>query len=366
MRWIRRAWPALALAPLLAGCGVDLPQSTLEPVGPVAQAQFDLFRWTYILSWFVLVVVIGVLVIALIRFRRRRGDDTIPKQIHGSLAVEIGWTIVPVLIVIAVAVPTVRTIFRTEARVQATANDLVVNVTGYQWWWRFEYPGYDFTTANELHIPVGTRVVLNLSSADVLHSFWVPRIAGKVDLIPNQRNQLWFEADKVGEYRGQCAELCLGAHAYMRFRVIVDTQADFEAWTKRFTDLQPQAASTDPQIEQGRQLFATKGCTTCHVMDNYRADYATGDPAFPNLTNFGLRTSLAAGVLDNTPANIQRWLEDPQSVKPGNYMPTLWSADDPKRDEETAAIAAYLYNLGKTDSTQANALVPGGSVHGDR
>ncbi len=358
MRWIRRAWPALALAPFLVGCA-DVPQSTLHPVGPVARDQFDLFRWTYILSWIVLVVVLAVLITALIRFRRRRGDDRIPEQIHGHVGIEIGWTIIPVIIVIAVAIPTVRTIFRTQTRVDPTPNDLVVDVTGYQWWWRFEYPGYGFTTANELHVPVGTRVVLNLRSADVLHSFWAPKLAGKVDLIPNQRNQLWFIADQTGEFRGQCAELCLGAHAYMRFRVIVDEKPDFEAWTKKFTNIQPQQTSADPQIEQGRQLFATKGCTTCHVMDNYRQGYATGDPDFPNLTNFGLRTSLAAGVLDNTPANVQRWLKDPQAVKPGNYMPTLWNADDPKRDEETAAIAAYLDSLGKTDKTQANALASG-------
>ncbi len=366
MRWFGRALlPALVLAPLLAGCTLDVPQSTLHPAGPVAQDQFDLFRWTYILSWFVFVAVVVVLVYVLLRFRQRRGDDEPPTQTHGAAAIELGLSILPVIIVVLVAVPTVRTIFKTEQRVDPGPDDVVVNVTGYQWWWKFEYPQYGFTTANELHVPVGKRVVLNLASADVLHSFWAPKLAGKVDLIPNQRNQLWFIASEPGMFRGQCAELCLGAHAYMRFRVIADDPAAFQAWTAKFTDIQPQTVQADPQIEQGRQLFATKGCTTCHVMDNYRAGYSTGDPDFPNLTNFGLRTSLAAGVLENTPENIATWLRDPQAVKPGNRMPTLWATDDPKRDEETAAIAAYLYSLGTTDQTQAS-IALGGNDHGDR
>lgn len=367
MRWLRRAsLPALALAPLLAGCSYDTLQSTMHPAGPIAQIQDDLFRWSYILTLIVLAGVFGVLLYVLFRFRHREGDDALPVQSHGRTDVELVLTILPIIIVVLVAVPTVRATFQTQARIDPTVSDVVVNVTGYQWWWRFEYPELGFTTANELHIPVGQRVVLNLDSADVLHSFWVPRLAGKVDLIPNQRNQLWFSSDETGEFYGQCAELCLGAHAYMRFRVIVDSDEDFAAWTASFTELEPQVASADPRIEQGRQLFATKGCTTCHVMDDYRAGYVTGDPDFPNLTNFGLRTSIAAGLLDNTPENLAAWLRDPQAVKPANRMPTLWQPDDPKRDEETMAIALYLDSLGKTDGAQASATAVGGMNHGDR
>lgn len=367
MRWIRRvSLPALVLAPLLAGCNFDTLQSTMDPAGPIAQAQDDLFRWSMLLTYLVLAGTFGALIYSLVKYRQRRANDALPPQSHGKASVELVLMIVPIIIVILVAVPAVRSTLITQKRAVISPSDVVVNVTGYQWWWRFEYPDLGFTTANELHIPVGKRVVLNLDSADVLHSFWVPRLAGKVDLIPNQRNELWFSADEVGEYHGQCAELCLGAHAYMRFRVIVDTQDDYDAWVAKFTDLQPQTASADPQVEQGRQLFATKGCTTCHVMDNYRAGYQTGDPDFPNLTNFGLRTSIASGLLPNTPENVAAWLRDPQKIKPANRMPTLWEADDPKRDDETAAIAAYLDSLGKTDATQASAEAAERTNHGRR
>jgi len=323
--------------------------------------------WTFYLSWLVIALVAGVLIYAVIRFRRRSGDDGIPVQFHGNMGLEIAWTILPVLIVIAVAVPTVRTIFRTESIVKPSDDDVVVNVVGRQWWWSFEYPQLGITTANELHIPTGRRVVLNMTSADVLHALWVPKLAGKRDLIPNQNNQLWFVADQPGIYRGQCAELCLGAHAYMRLRVIAEEPGAFDTWVAKFQNLQPQSVQANPLIERGRQLFAQKGCTNCHTIDNYREGYAIGSPNFPNLTNFGLRTSLAAGVLDNTPENLTSWLRNPQEVKPGNRMPTLWKADDPNRDEEIQAIVTYLLSLGRDDQqAQAGAQASVGGINGRR
>lgn len=353
-RWLRRATPLLALGLLLAGCDFDGQQSIFDPAGPVAERQLGLFMYTFWLSWVVIVLVGGVLLYSLIRYRRR-GRDDIPGQTHGNVGLEIGWTLLPVLIVIAVAVPTVRTIFATENRVEPTAEDLVIRVTGYQWWWRFEYPEYGITTANEIHIPAGTRVVFDLTSADVLHSLWLPKLGGKRDLIPNQHNQMWLIADEPGMIYGQCAELCLGAHAYMRVRAVVDSQEDFDAWVAGFQNLVPQQVQADPQVELGRTLFAQKGCTNCHRIDNYRENVIVGDVDFPNLTNFGLRTSVAAGVLDNNPVNLARWLRDPQDVKPTNRMPTLWSADDPNRDREIDAIVAYLLSLGREGSTQASA-----------
>jgi cytochrome c oxidase, subunit II len=264
-----------------------------------------------------------------------------------------------VIIVILIAVPTVRTIFETEQRVTPTEQDLVVKVTGYQWWWKFEYPELGITTANELHIPTDRRVVLQLDSADVLHSFWVPRLAGKRDMIPNQDNQLHFTATEPGEYYGQCAELCLGAHAYMKFRVIATPESEFEAWASSFDIEGLQTVQADPQVQQGYQLFAQKGCTTCHTIDGYRADTHVGTPEFPNLTNFGLRTTVAAAIATNDAENLEAWLRDPQAMKPGNYMPALWQADDPDADEEIAAIAAYLLSLGTPDTTEARAPVGG-------
>jgi cytochrome c oxidase subunit 2 len=350
---------------MLAGCEMTGPQSIMNPAGPVAAAQKDLLMWSYWLSWIVIVGTFGVLGYVLVRFRRRRDDpDAIPAQFHGSAPLEIGLTILPTIIVILVAVPTVRTIFETEQRVSASGDDVIVNVTGYQWWWRFEYPELGVVTANEAHIPVGRRVVFNLDSADVLHSFWVPRLAGKRDLIPNQNNQVWMIADEPGNYYGQCAELCLGAHAYMKFRVIAESDEAFDGWVSTFTELGPQTVQLDPDIERGRQLFAQKGCTNCHTIDGYRADVRVGTPDFPNLTNFGLRTTLAAGVVDNTQENLERWLRDPQEIKPGNYMPRLWRTSDENADEEIAAVARYLLSLGLPETATAQASA--GGIHGDR
>ena len=364
LRWLRRAAFLLGGGALLAGCAENLPQSTLDPAGPVAQAQKDLLMWSYWLSWPVVIGVFGVLAYVLVRYRHRKGRDHIPEQFHGSTAMEIGLMIVPVLIVIAVAVPTVQTIFETESRVVPAEGDVIVNVTGYQWWWRFEYPELGVVTANELHIPAERRVILNLESADVLHAFWVPRLAGKRDLIPNMNNQLWILADEPGMYYGQCAELCLGAHAYMKFRVIAESDAEFDAWVDAFTEAGEQTVQADPLIEQGRQLFASKGCIGCHTIDGYAPGMRTGSPDFPNLTNFGLRNTLAAGVLPNTPENLQAWLLDPQAIKPGNYMPDLWRPDAENAAEETAAIAAYLLSLGREPAAQAQAAL--GGTHGDR
>lgn len=355
MRWFRRALPAAVLAPLLAACSFEGAQSTFHPAGEIAREQIGLFMWTYWLSWPVMIGVFGAIIYVLIRYRRRH-EDEMPTQSHGHPSVEVILTIIPVLIIIAVAIPTVRSVFRTQSHVEATDEDVIIHVTGYQWWWKFEYPQYGITTANEMHIPADKRVVLQLNSADVLHAFWAPRLAGKVDLIPNQNNQLWFTVDEPGVYPGQCAELCLGAHAYMRFRVVATEPDDFEAWVASFQQPQVVATSSDAQIAQGRQLLASKGCIGCHAVENYAEGLSVGQPGFPDLTNFGQRLTVGAGVLDATLENVTKWIADPQSVKPGNRMPTLWQADDPNRDQEATAIAAYLLSLGADHgSLQASA-----------
>ncbi len=353
MRWLRRGLPVAVLAPLLASCSLQGPQSVFSPAGSIAQGQLDLFMWTWYLSIPVMVVVFGILIYVVFKFRQRKGDK-LPEQSHGNPMVEVVLVIVPVIIIVLVAVPTIRSVFATQSHVVPTGDDVVVNVVGHQWWWSFEYPDLGITTANELHVPVGKRVILHLNSADVVHAFWVPRLAGKVDLIPNQDNQLWFDTndDSVGIYPGQCAELCLGAHAYMRFRVVVSEQADYDTWVTAFQKPMVQTVSSDPLITQGRQLVATKGCLGCHNIGNYTQGMTYGGDS-PDLTNFGLRHTVAAGVLDATPENVAAWIADPQSVKSGNLMPTLWEANDPNRDQETAAIAAFLLSLGVQDSNSA-------------
>lgn len=368
VRWLRRFGPLAGLVLLLAGCAFDGPRSTLSPAGEVAEIQFWLMSYTFWLSVGVMVLVIGALVYALVKFRARPTDKGIPVQTHGSVVVEAIWTFIPVVIVIIIAVPTVRAIFETEAHVEAQESDTIVNVMGYQWWWKFEYPQYGITTANELHFPVDSRLVLNLDSADVLHSFWAPRLGGKRDLIPGQDNQLWLAANEPGIYLGHCAELCLGAHAYMRFRVIASEQEDFDQWVAAFQELQaPEMMAEEPVrrelhiqdeaeaalVQQGSQLFLQKGCVGCHAI----AGQIGGNTEYPDLTNFGLRTTVGAAVLENNIDNLTQWITDPQSVKPGNYMPDMWSADDPNREEEGRAIAAYLLSLG-TSASPAEAAAP--------
>lgn len=381
VRWLRRLSPMAGVILLLAGCAFDGPRSTLQPAGEVARIQLDLLVYTTWLSVGVVVLVVGALVYALIRYRSRPSDKGLPTQFHGSVTVEAIWTFIPVVIVIIIAIPTVRAIFETEAHVEPADGDVVVNVTGYQWWWKFEYPDYGITTANELHFPVGSRLVLNLDSADVLHSFWAPRLGGKRDLIPNQDNQLWLKADEPGIYPGHCAELCLGPHAYMRFRVIATTPDEFDQWVASFQALQApemlDAAAEPARVElfvqeqadpalisQGSQLFVTKGCVGCHTV----AGNIGGNPAYPDLTNFGLRTTVGAAVLENNMDNLTQWITDPQSVKPGNYMPNQWADDDPNREEEGRAIAAYLLSLGgvaeaggETAGTGVDSLALGGN-----
>ncbi len=344
--WLWRALPGAVLTFVLSGCSLVGEQSVFAPVGPLASEQLRLFMWTWYLSIPVMLLVGGVLVYVIVRYRSRRGDDSIPGQTHGNVLLEVVWTTIPVLIVILVAVPTVRSVFATQSYIEAGEGDVEVTVTGYQWWWKFEYPEYGITTANELHVPVGARVVLDLQSGDVLHAFWAPRLGGKVDLIPHQDNQLWLEADEPGVYRGQCAELCLGAHAYMRFRIVVEEQEDFDRWVQSFQQPVVQTVSSDQRVQQGRTLFAQKGCIGCHTLRNYAEGVSYGQPTFPELTNFGLRHTVGAGVLDATLENVARWIMNPQDVKPGNHMPTLWAEDDPNREEEATAIAAYLLSLG--------------------
>jgi cytochrome c oxidase subunit 2 len=347
------------LAVALPGCDFAQRQSIFEAQGPIAQQQIGLLYWTFWLSLIVIFGVGGVLFYSIIRFRRRAGDDSIPAQTHGNAIVEISLILIATIIVVLVAIPTMRVNFAIGVRPELTEDDIHVKVTGYQWWWAFEYPELGIVTANELYIPRGRRVVLDLRSGDVLHGFWVPRLAGKMDLIPNQDNRMWLITDEntpLGEYFGQCTQLCLGAHAYMRFRVYVVEDDEFADWTHSFQRIEPLRSTTEasvgaapqpvqsdnPLVAQGQQLFRNKGCAACHAVKGQFG----GAPDKPNLTNFGMRNWIAAGVLENTPENLARWLRDPQDVKPTNYMPTLWAADDPNREAEIEAIIAYLYSLG--------------------
>lgn len=324
----------LAAAPALAQTG---QQSALQPAGPIARMQYDLFMWTLYIGIGIFAVVMGLLLYVIFRFRGRP-DQPEPRQIHGNQTLEVLWTIVPVLITISIAVPTVRGLFYVERIPEGET--LTVNVTAHQWWWEFEYPEYGIVTANELRIPVGKVVQLNLSSVDVIHSFWVPNLAGKMDTNPGRVNRMWLQADVPGVYLGQCAEFCGVAHANMRFRVVAQEPEEFAAWVERWQNSATAAAVLAAEgpdlVARGARAFRERACFACHAIAGTDAQGTVG----PNLTLFGARGTIGAGLLENTEENLAAWIRDPQSIKPGNRMPVLNVPE-----EDIQAIVAYLHSL---------------------
>ncbi len=332
----------LAFVVIAASCSTGSPQSTFDAVGEVSRKQLNLF---YIIFWAAAVVFVfveGLLLVAVIKFRRKRGQGD-PEQIHGSHKLEIVWTVIPAIILAVIAVPTITTLVDLSSPPEGDA--LNVTVVGHQWFWEFQYPDLGIVTANELHIPTGKVINFTLQSKDVIHSFWVPKLAGKQDVIPNRDGSLWFIADEPGTYFGQCAEFCGVAHAQMRLRVIAQSPDEFEKWATDF--LRP---ALDPKglAKDGAQLFTEKGCIACHtVKDNPVARGVIG----PSLTHFGLRSTIAAGVMedDRFGENLTRWLTDPEEVKPGNIMgrnaPLYNDPGQVMTNKEIAALVVYLRGL---------------------
>lgn len=315
-----------------AGCGGEYPQSAMHPRSDFAERLDGLFWQIFWWAVGVFVVVEAAILYTVFRWRDRPGRSR-PEEMHGHILMEIGWTLAPALILVAIAIPTIRTIFIVD-RPPEDPNALVVEVTGRQWWWQFEYPELGVVTANEMHIPVGRTIDLRLRSADVLHSFWVPRLGGKRDLVPGRENQLWFTADSVGVYWGQCAEYCGTAHALMGMRVIVDTPEDFDAWVALNAGDAVEIA--DAQARAGRAVFEANACVGCHAVRgrNFAEEFG------PDLTHFGSRLTIGAGVLDNNFENLVRWIDSTQHVKPGNLMPEVVLSAD-----QVAQLAAYLLAL---------------------
>ena len=336
---------ALAVA-LLVGCTPSHNMSTFDTLGPVAKTQLDLF---YVIFWVglaIFILVMAIMLYAMVRYRRREGDGD-PPQIHGHTGLEIAWTVAPSLLLAVIAVFTVSAIFdTTNSPKTPEEGGLEVIAIGHQWWFEFEYPSLGVTTANELHIPVGQPVNVALDSIDVIHSFWVPKLAGKVDMVPNNDNTLWLQADEPGDYFGQCAEFCGVAHAMMKFRVIAESQEKFDAWIE--AQKLPAVASEDPLAEEGRDVFMARDrlCFRCHKIEGERL--ARGVIG-PNLTHFASRDRFAGSMMENTQVHLREWLEDPHKMKPGNVM-----AEDaevyngtlpPLTEREVSALIAYLGTL---------------------
>lgn len=359
---------ALATTVLLASCGGEYPGSTIDPktdIGETVQALYvSVFWW----SMFILVLVWSVMAWVIIRFRERPGQPE-PRQIHGHLGLEIAWTILPAIIVVAIAIPTVQAVFATQRPPGDDA--LVIEVTGHRYWWEFVYPEHEVETANELHVPVGRPVSLRLASDDVIHSFWVPMLGGKRDVNPLRAtvngeepkyNWYHFTLNEEGEFIGQCAEFCGQSHALMGIKVVAQSEAAFEAWAESMNEPSPTAAppgpdaaptpQQDPMVAQGRDIFLNSTCVACHSIEGTTAAGVLG----PDLTRLGEHEFIAAGMLENTPENLYRWIRDPASIKPDARMPAtdrearlpvgegVWPATG-LSDDQVRAVAAYLSSL---------------------
>ena len=315
------------------GCGGPFPQTTLAPRSDLGVAVDTLF--TSIFWWAVVVfaIVEGLLLFVIVRYRRREGGGR-PSALHGHTALEIGWTLAPALILVFIAVPTMRTIFATAGR--APEGALRVEVVGHQWWWEYRYPDLGIVTANELYVPLGRPVQLEMTSADVIHSFWAPALGGKRDLTQGHVTRIAFTADSAAEYSGQCAEFCGASHANMRLRVFVQPDSAFRAWVAR-QQSQPAAPALGSVVARGQQLFAHGACIACHTIAGLPQARGT---IGPNLTHVGSRTMLAGATIPNTAEYLRRWIANAPGLKPGSLMPAM-----PLPDDQLAALVAYLQSL---------------------
>jgi cytochrome c oxidase subunit 2 len=330
--------PHAAFAALAAAAGARArPPSIFAPVSEPAFAIRELSFLVLGIAAAIFVVVAGLTLYALVRFRRRPGDgDREPPQVYGSLQIELAWTVVPLIVVVVLFLVTARYIYGIEHR-PPTPGTLEVTIIGNQWWWEIRYPRLGIVTANELHLPASdparpTRALLTLQSADVIHSFWIPQLAGKLDLIPNRTNRMWVEPRTPGTYLGQCAEFCGLQHAWMLLVVTVHPAAEFARWAAA----QQAPAADRPGAREGWQLFMSLACINCHTVRGTPADGVFG----PDLTHLMSRRTLGAGVAQNTPENLRRWVHDPAAFKPGALMPAMKLSD-----RELDRLVAYLVTL---------------------
>ena len=354
---------------LLAACSPEHPQSTFGDGGPVARSQANLFNLIFWIAVGVFIVVEGVIIYAVIRYRRR--DDSIPRQVHGNTKLEITWTVIPSIVVAAIAVPTIIGIWEQQRGAPADQGEVLeVQAIGHRWWFEFRYPKQEVVTANELHVPINRPINFELTSQDVIHSFWVPKLAGKVDMVPLNDNLVWFIADKPGVYHGQCAEFCGVAHAHMRFRVVAHEEDDFQNW---LAGMRTAPAPSEPETDaaKGGILFA-QHCKSCHTNDSHRAgayglEIQQQDSRWaawladiedsrlvsaPNMTHFGNRLFLGAGIKENNRDNLIKWITDPSSIKIGTSMQDHAAVYQEREDskinlanEEVEDIADYLLSL---------------------
>jgi len=307
------------------------------PASTPARTIFGLSMFVLAITALIFVVVCGLLVYSVVKFRGVAIDaDREPAQVYGSTQIEVAWTVIPVLIVAVLFLATARIIHAIQDAPKPAAA-LDVTAIGDQFWWEFHYPTLGIVTANELHIPASdpahpTPTFLKLLSADTDHSFWVPELGGKTDLIPNRVNQMWLDPARPGIYLGQCAQYCGTQHAKMLLRVYVDPPADFTAWVSA----QQQAALQDQSVNAGKHVFETTSCINCHGVSGPAANGRFG----PDLGHLMSRSTIASGAAENTPGNLRLWIQNPDAIKPGSLMPAM-----KRSDADLDAVTAYLETL---------------------
>jgi cytochrome c oxidase subunit 2 len=302
-----------------------------SPHSPQTHAIALVFITVLAIAAFVfLMVAVGVFY-SVVRYRSRGGPAAEPRQIFGWQNLEVLWTVMPLLILTGLFIVTVRAMVLIDAPQDSSlAPDVVI--TGHQWWWEARYPSGIIATY-ALHIPVSRRLLARIESADVIHDFWAPDLARKIDAVPGRASYIWLEADTPGTYDGACSEFCGAQHAWMRFRVVAEAQPSFDAWLQRQAQSPPEPTGI---AAEGAQLFQTKKCADCHALTATAIELRKG----PNLAHLASREFLGGGILPNTPENLMLWLTDPQSAKPGNRMPNT-----PLTAEERRALLAYLVSL---------------------
>jgi cytochrome c oxidase subunit II len=312
------------------------PTNIFAPVSTAASSIFGLSIFVLLTVAAIFIVVFALLTYAVVRFRKRSGaDNSEPVQIYGSTRVELAWTVIPILAVVALFLAAARVIALVQEPLR-TPGALEVIVTGHQYWWEYRYPQLNIVTANELHVPVSDAIhpratFLKLLSADTDHSFWVPRLGGKTDLIPNHPNQMWIDPHETGLFLGQCAQYCGTQHAKMLLRVYVQSPEEFERWVH-----DQQQTSKGDAPSRGQHVFESTACVNCHTISGTSAKGRFG----PDLTHLMSRQTIAAGAAPNTPEQLRLWIQKPDGIKPGSKMPAMGLSDG-----DVADIAAYLETL---------------------
>jgi len=313
------------------------PTNIFAPVSTPAHSIMGLSLFVLVVTAGIFAIVFSLLVYCVVRFGKRANDDgREPPQVYGSNQVELAWTVIPVLIVVVLFLATARVIASIQKAAQPR-NAIQVVAIGHQFWWEYRYPDLKVVTANELHVPVSdpahpTPTFITLLSADTDHSFWVPRLGGKTDLIPNHPNSIWMDPQVTGLYVGQCAQYCGTQHAKMLLRVYVQSRQEFDRWVAEQTQL----AHASTSVPEGQRIFETTACINCHAVSGTVADGRFG----PDLTHLMSRETIASGAAPNTPENLRLWIQNPDSIKPGSKMPAMGLSD-----QQLDAVTAYLATL---------------------